>query len=60
MGRLETALKAARIFNKFSQTEMQALRDRMKPFVKDGQAEPYKITTDFDNRPAAFPPPYEA
>jgi predicted aldo/keto reductase-like oxidoreductase len=58
--RLETALQAVKSFRQFSQAEMQALRDRMKPFVKDGQGEPYKITTDFDNKPAAFAPPYEA
>jgi aryl-alcohol dehydrogenase-like predicted oxidoreductase len=60
MERLETALKAARSFKPLGAAEMQALRDRMKTFVKDGKSEPYKITTDFDNKPAAFPPPYEA
>lgn len=58
--RLNTAIEAARTFRKLSDTEMQALRDRMKPFVKDGQSEPYKVTKNFDNTPAAFPPPYEA
>jgi aryl-alcohol dehydrogenase-like predicted oxidoreductase len=60
MERLETALKAARTFKQLSEGEMQALRERMKPFVKDGQSEPYKITRNFDNTPAAFAPPYEA
>lgn len=60
MERLNTALEAARTFKKLSDPELQALRDRMKPFVKDGANEPYKITKDFDNRPAGFPPPYEA
>lgn len=60
MERLNTALEAARTFKKLSDSELQALRDRMKPFVKDGANEPYKITKDFDNRPAGFPPPYEA
>jgi len=60
MERLETALVAARTFKKLSESEMQALRDRMKPFVKDGATEPYKTTTNFDNKPAAFPPPYKA
>ena len=43
-----------------SDTEMQELRNRMQPFVKNGQSEPYKTTTNFDNTPAAFAPPYEA
>jgi aryl-alcohol dehydrogenase-like predicted oxidoreductase len=60
MERLETALKAARSFRKFGDIEMQALRDRMQPFVKNGDSEPYKTTTNFDNKPAAFAPPYEA
>lgn len=58
--RLRTALEAVRTFKRLGDAEMQALRDRMRPFVKDGEAEPYKSTTNFDNRPAAFPPPYEA
>lgn len=60
MDRLETALQAARGFKKLGQSEMQALRDRLKTSVKEGQSEPYKTTTDFDNKPAAFPPPYTA
>jgi uncharacterized protein len=60
MERLNTALEAARTFRRLTEAEMQALRDRMKPFVKDGQSEPYKVTKNFDNTPAAFPPPYEA
>lgn len=58
--RLSTAIEAARTFRKLTDPEMQALRDRMKPFVNDGQSEPYKVTKNFDNKPAAFPPPYEA
>jgi aryl-alcohol dehydrogenase-like predicted oxidoreductase len=58
--RLRTALEAVRTFKRLGEAEMQALRDRMRPFVKEGKAEPYKITTDFDNKPAAFAPPYEA
>jgi aryl-alcohol dehydrogenase-like predicted oxidoreductase len=56
---LETALKAARSFQPLSAAQMQALRDRMQPFVKNGDSEPYKTTTNFDNKPAAFAPPYE-
>jgi predicted aldo/keto reductase-like oxidoreductase len=58
--RLDTALEAARTFRKLDDGAMQALRDRLKPFVKDGQSEPYKVTKNFDNKPAGFPPPYEA
>jgi aryl-alcohol dehydrogenase-like predicted oxidoreductase len=58
--RLRTALEAVRTFRQLSEAERQALRDRMRPFVKEGQSEPYKITTDFDNKPAAFAPPYAA
>lgn len=58
--RLRTALEAVRTFKRLTEPEMQALRDRMQPYVKDGKSEPYKTTTDFDNQPAAFPPPYEA
>lgn len=58
--RLKTALEAARTFQPLGEKDLQALRDRLTPFVKDGQNEPYKITTDFDNKPAAFPPPYPA
>jgi predicted aldo/keto reductase-like oxidoreductase len=58
--RLRTALEAVRTFKKLSPAEMQALRDRMQPFVKNGESEPYKTTTNFDNNPAAFAPPYEA
>lgn len=60
MGRLETALKAARTFKPLNGSEMQALRDRVRPFAKGGQGEPYKTTNEFDNTPAAFPPPYRA
>ncbi len=60
MERLTTAIEAARTFRKLDTAAMQAFRDRMKPFVNDGQSEPYKVTRNFDNTPAAFPPPYEA
>jgi uncharacterized protein len=60
MERMETALAAARNFKPLGALAMQALRDRMRSLVKNGESEPYKITTDFDNKPAAFPPPYTA
>lgn len=58
--RLDQALKAVATFKPLSEAERAALSVRMKPFVKDGQGEPYKVTKDFDNKPAGFPPPYEA
>ncbi|HRZ39175.1 MAG TPA: aldo/keto reductase, partial [Candidatus Paceibacterota bacterium] len=58
--RLRTALEAVRTFKQLNSAEMQALRDRLLPFVKGGESEPYKTTTNFDNKPAAFAPPYEA
>ena len=58
--RLRTAFEAVRTFKRLNSAEMQALRDRMLPFVKGGESEPYKTTTNFDNKPAAFAPPYEA
>ncbi len=60
MQRLETAIQAARTFKQLTEAEMQTLRDRLTPFVKNGEAEPYKTTANFDNKPAAFAPPYEA
>ena len=56
MQRLETAILAARTFKQLSEAEMQTLRDRLTPFVKNGEAEPYKTTANFDNKPAAFAP----
>jgi len=58
--RLRTALEAVRTFKQLNSAEMQALRDRLLPFVRGGESEPYKTTTNFDNKPAAFAPPYEA
>lgn len=60
MERLETAIQAARTFRQLSDAEMQTLRDRLQPFVKNGENEPYKMTNNFDNNPAAFAPPYDA
>jgi aryl-alcohol dehydrogenase-like predicted oxidoreductase len=60
MERLQTALQAVRTFRPLDATAMQALRDRLTPFVKNGEAELYKTTSNFDNKPAAFAPPYEA
>lgn len=60
MERIEQALTAGRTFKPMSKKEIQALEARSRPVGETGKSEPYKITTDFDNRPSATPPPYEA
>jgi hypothetical protein len=42
-------LKIAQHFTPFSNTEMQALRDRAKPYAGDGHLELYKTSLKFDN-----------
>jgi hypothetical protein len=46
---LEQNLKIAQNFIPFSATEMQALRDRAKPYAGDGRFELYKTSIKFDN-----------
>ncbi len=46
---LEQNLKIAQSFTPFSATEMQALRDRAKPYAGDGHFELYKTSIKFDN-----------
>jgi len=46
---LEQNLKIAQSFTPLSSTEMQALRDRAKPYSGDGQFELYKTSLKFDN-----------
>ena len=46
---LEQNLKIAQQFTPYSQTEMQALRDRAKPYAGDGRFELYKTSLKFDN-----------
>jgi aryl-alcohol dehydrogenase-like predicted oxidoreductase len=52
-------LAIAQNFTKMSDSEMQALRDRAKPFAGDGRFELYKVSLKFDNPEAriahAFP-----
>lgn len=60
MERIEQALTVGRTFKPLSKKETQALLARSKPTGETGQSEPYKLTTDFDNKPSATPPPYEA
>jgi aryl-alcohol dehydrogenase-like predicted oxidoreductase len=46
---LEQNLKIAQGFTPLSATEMQALRDRAKPYAGDGHFELYKTSIKFDN-----------
>jgi aryl-alcohol dehydrogenase-like predicted oxidoreductase len=59
MGIMEQNLKIAQSFTPLSPAEMQALRDRAKPYAGDGQFELYKTSIKFDNPEAriahAFP-----
>ena len=41
--------KIAQNFKPLSATEMQALRDRAKPYAADGRFEPYKVSLKYDN-----------
>ena len=60
MERIEQALAAGRTFKQMSRKEIQAIEARSRPIGETGKSEPYKTTTDFDNKPSATPPPYEA
>jgi aryl-alcohol dehydrogenase-like predicted oxidoreductase len=60
MERLEQALNAARTFKPLSPQQVEQLLSRSKELGTTGQNEPFKLTTDFDNKPPAGPPPYEA
>jgi predicted aldo/keto reductase-like oxidoreductase len=46
---LRQNLKLAQNFQPMSDTEMQALRDRLKPEALDGRHEMYKVSLKFDN-----------
>ena len=46
---LEQNLEIAQNFKPFSNTEMQALRERAKPYAGDGHFELYKTSIKFDN-----------
>jgi uncharacterized protein len=46
---LEQNLKVAQGFTPLSASEMQALRDRAKPYAGDGRFELYKTSLKFDN-----------
>jgi aryl-alcohol dehydrogenase-like predicted oxidoreductase len=58
--RLDQAIGVAAGFRGLKMADRDALALQVQPSVEAGQLEPYKITKDFDNNPAAFPPPYEA
>jgi aryl-alcohol dehydrogenase-like predicted oxidoreductase len=46
---LEQNLKVAQGFTPFSEAEMQAMRDRARPYAADGRFELYKTSLKFDN-----------
>lgn len=46
---LEQNLKVAQGFTPFSDAEMEALRERAKPYAADGKFELYKVSLKFDN-----------
>jgi aryl-alcohol dehydrogenase-like predicted oxidoreductase len=60
MERVEQALQAGQTFKQWKKKEMAAMRSRSRDFGQDGRGEPFKTTADFDNKPSAEPPPYEA
>lgn len=43
------ALRVAQNFQPMTPPEMQALRDRVRPYSLDGRYEPYKVSLKFDN-----------
>jgi diketogulonate reductase-like aldo/keto reductase len=49
MKTLEQNLAVAQGFTPYSESEMQAIRDRAKPYAGDGRFEPYKVSLQFDN-----------
>ena len=52
---LEQNLKVAQSFTPLSAAEMQALRERAKPYAGDGRFELYKTSIKFDNPEARLP-----
>jgi len=46
---VQQALKVAQGFQPMSASEMQALRDRVRPHSMDARFEPYKVSLKFDN-----------
>lgn len=59
MERVEQALKAGRTFKPLDAAQIAALLERSKELGSSGKGEPFKLTTNFDNKPPAGPPPYE-
>jgi aryl-alcohol dehydrogenase-like predicted oxidoreductase len=43
------ALEVAQNFKPMTAAEMQAVRDRVRPYALDGRFEPYKVSLKFDN-----------
>ena len=52
---LQENLKIAQSFTPMTEPEMQALRDRAKPYAGDGQFELYKTSIQFDNPETRYP-----
>jgi len=46
---LKQNLEVAQGFTPLSESEMQALRERARPYAADGRFEPYKMSLQFDN-----------
>ncbi|MGA7107060.1 MAG: aldo/keto reductase [Terracidiphilus sp.] len=51
---LKQNLEVAQGFTPLSESEMQTLRDRAKPYAADGRFEPYKVSLQFDNPEARW------
>jgi len=60
LDRIEQAVAVARSFKPMRKKEIDALLARTRDLGESGKGEPFKLTTDFDNKPPATPPPYEA
>ena len=55
---LRQNLRIARNFRPIAPAEMQALRDRLRPYAADGRFELYKLSLKFDNPEARLPHQY--
>ena len=53
---LEQNLEIAQNFEPMTPAEMQALRDRCRPYAADGRFELYKVSLKFDNPEARLGP----
>jgi aryl-alcohol dehydrogenase-like predicted oxidoreductase len=60
MERVEQAVTAALTFKPLKKKDVAALLGHTQALGRTGEGEPFKLGTDFDNKPPASPPPYEA